>query len=176
MAARLSAPARFDTPQGEVGEIYTKSPIGNVTYYRNDEATKKSYRDGFFTVGDLGYFDEEGYLYLADRATDMIISGGINIYPVEIEEVLHHHPAVTDAAVFGIPDERWGESVKAVVVLKDGERASTDILIAHCKEQLASFKIPRSIDFTEELPRNPSGKILKKELRNTYWGEGKIKI
>ena len=117
----------------------------------------------------MGYFDDEGFLFLSDRAHDMIISGGVNIYPAEIEEVLHNHDAVVESAVFGIPSEEWGEEVKAVVVLHDGAKAAEGDLAEFCKEHLAKYKVPRSFDFISELPRNPSGKVLKKELRVPYW-------
>ena len=126
-------------------------------------------RDGFFSVGDIAYRDDEGYYYICDRRIDMIISGGVNIYPAEIEAVLMAHPAVADVAVIGVPDARWGESVKAVVELRPGASASAEELIAFCGELLADYKRPRSVDFIAELPRNPTGKLLKAEIREPYW-------
>jgi long-chain acyl-CoA synthetase len=123
-------------------------------------------------VGDAGYLDEDGYLYLCDRKHDMIISGGVNIYPAEIESVMVVHPKVRDVAVFGVPDEDWGEQVKAVVELAQGEERGpqvVDELMAFCKERLATFKCPRSIDFVDELPRDPNGKLYKRKLRDPYW-------
>ena len=113
--------------------------------------------------------DDEGYLYIQDRVKDMIVSGGENIYPREVEDALYEHPAVAEAAVIGIPDEKFGETVKAVVVLKEGAEATGDELVAFCRERLAGYKQPRSVDFITELPRNPSGKVLKRELREPYW-------
>jgi acyl-CoA synthetase (AMP-forming)/AMP-acid ligase II len=113
--------------------------------------------------------DEDGYLYIHDRVKDMIVSGAENIYPAEVENALHTHPAVKDAAVIGVPDEKWGEAVKAIIVLKEGEVATPQDIIDHCRGRIAAYKIPKSVDFIDELPRNPSGKILKKELRKPYW-------
>ena len=120
-------------------------------------------------TGDAATMDDEGFVYIQDRVKDMIVSGGENVYPREIEDVLFQHPTVADAAVIGVPDEQWGESVKAIVVLKEGARASEDELIEYCRGKLAGFKRPRSVDFIEVLPRNPSGKVLKKELREPHW-------
>ena len=124
------------------------------------------------TVGDVGYLDDEGYLFLCDRKIDMIISGGVNIYPAEIEAVLVNHPAVLDAAVFGIPHDEFGEEVKAVVELAPGHEPSDELaaeLVAYARERLAGYKIPRSIDFTDEFPRTETGKLVKRELRDPYW-------
>ena len=119
--------------------------------------------------GDAGYLDDEGFLFLTDRVKDMIISGGENIYPAEIENALAEHPAVADVAVIGVPDARWGETVKAIVVPRPGADARPDAIIAFARERLAHFKCPTSVDFAETLPRNPSGKLLKRELREPYW-------
>jgi len=130
-----------------------------------------------FTLGDIGRVDAEGYVYLADRKSHTIISGGVNIYPAGIEAVLCQHPAVADAAVFGIPDQEWGESVKAAIELNSGWQPSDEVadeIIAFCRESLAAYKAPRSIDFEDELPRNPSGKLLVRQLRERYWaGRGR---
>lgn len=162
-------------PPGQIGLIYLSTPGGRRFHYHNaPEKTAASYRDGFFTVGDMGTLDADGYLFICDRKIDMVISGGVNVYPREIEEVLHQHPAVADAAVFGVPDEHWGESIQAVVELGRGARASAEELAAFCKEHLAAYKCPRSFDFVPELPRDPNGKVLKRKLRDPYWA-GRVK-
>jgi acyl-CoA synthetase (AMP-forming)/AMP-acid ligase II len=138
-------------------------------YWNNPEATKETLIDGWLHTGDMGYRDEDGYFYLVDRKKDMIISGGFNIYPREVEDVLYMHESVLEAAVIGIPDEKWGESVKAMVVLKDGQKATTEEIIGHCKTHLASYKKPTSVDFIDALPKNANGKILKKDLKAPYW-------
>lgn len=154
--------------QGEVGELYFKGPYLLDEYYRNPEATKQAFWNGYFSVGELARQDEEGYYYIIDRKKDMLISGGVNIYPREIEEVLYGHPAVLEVAVIGIPDPTWGESVQAVVALKEGQHTTAQEIIAFCEGKMASYKKPRYVSFVDELPRNPSGKILKVELRNQY--------
>jgi long-chain acyl-CoA synthetase len=159
---------------GERGQLWFRYTTGDdVEYHGDADKTAAIHRtDGLFTTGDVGYFDEEGYLFLADRAIDMIISGGVNIYPAEIEGVLITHPAVRDVAVFGIPDEEFGEQVKAVVQPADGVTPSeglADELVAHCRASLARYKAPRSIDFADELPRTPTGKLYKRVLRDPYW-------
>jgi acyl-CoA synthetase (AMP-forming)/AMP-acid ligase II len=138
-------------------------------YHNLPAATAETLRDGWLHTGDAGVMDGEGYLYLQDRVKDMIVSGGENIYPREIEEVLCLHPAVLDAAVIGVPDERWGETVKAVVVLRDGKDTTAEEIIAFCRSRLGGFKLPRSVDFMAALPRNATGKVLKRELRERYW-------
>ena len=140
-------------------------------YHADEEATAESAHKDYFTAGDVAYEDDEGFLYIVDRIKDMILVGGANIYPAEIEQVLRAHPAVLDAAVFGIPNEDLGEEIKAIVELAPGETAEPEELIAHCGERLAKNKWPRSIDFLAELPRNPTGKILKRELRAPYWAD-----
>jgi len=155
-------------PDGTPGEIWARNSW-LAQYYNKPEATAKSMRDGFFSVGDIAYRDPEGYYYICDRKIDMIISGGVNIYPAEIEAVLIAHPAVSDVAVIGVPDPHWGESVKAVVELRPGTSASAEELIAFCAERLADYKRPRSVDFVDELPRNPAGKLLKVQIRELYW-------
>jgi long-chain acyl-CoA synthetase len=125
--------------------------------------------DGWFKTGDAGYRDEDGFLYLHDRVKDMIVSGGENIYPAEVENVLAKHPGVADVAVIGVPDAKWGEAVKAVVVPSRGSEATAQELITFAREHLAGFKLPKTVDFTEVLPRNPSGKLLKREIRAPYW-------
>ncbi|MFT4974871.1 MAG: long-chain acyl-CoA synthetase [Myxococcota bacterium] len=157
---------------GKIGTVYIKMQQG-FSYHRDKEKTDKAWRtDGYFTVGDAGYLDEEGYLFLCDRKADMIISGGVNIYPAEVESALSGHPRVLDVAVFGIPDADWGEQVKAVVELRDSSPAEDglgDEIIAWARERLAGFKCPRTIDFVETLPREPNGKLKKRLLRAPYW-------
>ncbi len=142
-------------------------------YYKEPDKTAEAHLEpGVFTFGDIGYLDADGYLYMSDRKIDMIISGGVNIYPAEIEAVLVGHPAVHDAAVFGIPNEEFGEEIKAAVEVTPGLESSEKLaedLIAHCREHLAGFKAPRSIDFVDELPRHPTGKLFKRILRDPYW-------
>jgi long-chain acyl-CoA synthetase len=125
-------------------------------------------RDGWLRTGDGGYVDEDGYLFLTDRIKDMIVSGGENVYPIEVEEALAHHPDVVDVAVIGVPDARWVEAVKALVVRRPGSQPTADELIAFARERLAGYKLPRSVEFVEQLPRTPSGKVLKRELRARY--------
>ena len=157
----------------EVGEIATRSLFNMKGYWNLDEATAATIDgDGWLRTGDAGYFDEDGYLYIHDRVKDMIISGGENIYPAEVENAIYGHPAVADVAVIGVPDEKWGEAVKACVVTKEGEALSEADVIAFARQNIAGFKCPKSVDFIDALPRNPSGKILRRELRAPYW-EGK---
>jgi fatty-acyl-CoA synthase/long-chain acyl-CoA synthetase len=138
-------------------------------YYKQHDKYQDDMRGEYHTVGDVAYRDEEGYFYICDRKKDMIISGGMNIYPAEIEAALEQHPNIYDAAVFGIPSEEWGESVHAVVVVHPADSLSEADVMAHAREHLANYKVPRSVSFMEELPRTGSGKILKRELRAPYW-------
>ena len=133
-------------------------------YYKNEAATRDAFRSGWFHTGDLGYRDEDGYFYVVDRKSDMIIRGGENIYPREIDEVLYQHPKVKDAATMGVPDELYGEEVKSFIVLRDGQQATERELIEFCIERLADFKCPTSIEFVEDIPKGPTGKLLKREL------------
>ena len=161
-----------ELPAGEVGTVYMGNARGEFEYYKDEAKTRASRRNGLFTVGDMGYIDPDGWLFLSDRKADMIISGGVNIYPAEIEATLLGHPEVADVAVIGVPDEEWGESVKAVVQPKDLSRASDEFaeeLLAWCREHLARYKCPRSVDFRDELPRYPTGKLYKRLLRDEYW-------
>jgi acyl-CoA synthetase (AMP-forming)/AMP-acid ligase II len=158
-----------DCGPGAVGEIIMQGPMVMKGYYNRPEATAEAIRDGWFHSGDAGYLDEDGYLYIHDRVKDMIVSGGENVYPAEVESVLFAHDAVADVAVIGVPDERWGEAVKAVVVQAMDADVDEQTLIDFCKGRIAGFKCPRSVDFVEALPRNPTGKILKRELREPYW-------
>ncbi|HVA08471.1 MAG TPA: long-chain-fatty-acid--CoA ligase [Acidimicrobiales bacterium] len=159
-----------DAELGRVGEIWTRSPYNMVGYWgKPDETAATIDVDGWLRTGDAGYLDADGYLYLHDRMKDMIVSGGENIYPAEVENVLLSHPDVADAAVIGVPDERWGETVKAIVVLAPDAALDAPGIIAHCRSNLAHYKCPTSVETTTLLPRNPSGKILKRELRAPYW-------
>ena len=161
-------------PPNEVGEIVYQSKSLMKGYWNNSDATAKSIQDGWFFTGDAGYLDEDGYLYIHDRIKDMIVSGGENVYPAEVENALFAHEAVGDVAVIGVPDDKWGEAVKAIIVLKPNSEASETDIISHCRDKIAGYKVPKSIDFTDVLPRNPSGKLLKRELRKPYW-EGKTR-
>ncbi len=157
-----------DVPAGVVGEAIYRGPTIMKEYYKNPEATREAMRGGWFHSGDLVRRDKDGYIYVVDRKKDMIISGGENIYPAEIEEVLYTHPKVLECAVLGVHDEKWGESVKAVVVCKPGEQMTQEEVIEYCKQHLASYKKPRSVDFMDALPRSPMGKVLKRVLREQY--------
>jgi long-chain acyl-CoA synthetase len=153
----------------EVGEVWLRAPNVMAGYFNRPAETAAALTaEGWLRTGDGGYLDDEGYLFLTDRIKDMIVSGGENVYPVEVEEALAQHPAVDEVAVIGVPDERWGEAVKALVVLRAGEAATVDELIAFARERLAGYKLPRSIEFVGDLPRTPSGKVLKRELRDGY--------
>lgn len=154
-----------DVPVGEVGEIVYRGPTIMQGYYNNPEATREATRGGWFHSGDLVKADEEGFIYVVDRKKDMIISGGENIYPAEIEEVLYSHPSILECAIVGIPDEKWGESVKAFIVVKPNYVLTEEEVIAHCGEYLASYKKPKFVEFIEQLPRNAGGKVLKTMLR-----------
>lgn len=156
-------------PPGKVGEVVCRTPQIMLGYWNLPVATRNAIRGEWFHTGDAGYMDEHGYLYIYDRVKDMIVSGGENIYPAEIESALFGHPGIADVAVIGVPDDQWGESVKAIVVKKPGAMLSVAELIDYARERIAGYKVPRSVDFVDVLPRNPSGKILKRELRKPYW-------
>ncbi len=163
----------------ESGTVYMRTAMGQFEYYKDPEKTAESRHGDMFTVGDIGYLTEDGWLFLNDRKADMIISGGVNIYPAEIEAALLTHPQVGDAAVLGVPNEEWGEEVKAVIEPADGVVPSPELaddLLAHCRELLATYKVPRSVDFRDELPRYPTGKLYKRLLRDEYWKDKKRKI
>ncbi len=164
-------------PTGAVGEVWTRSAQNMLGYWNNSGATAATVTaDGWLKTGDAGYIDHDGYLYLHDRKKDMIVSGGENVYPIEVENVLMTHPAVDDVAVIGVPDARWGEAVKAVVVAAAGTSPTESELIAYARDRLGGFKLPKSVDFAEVLPRNPSGKLLKRALRDPYWKDVGRKI
>jgi acyl-CoA synthetase (AMP-forming)/AMP-acid ligase II len=156
-------------PDGELGEIVCRGDLVMKGYFRNPQATADIRTGGWQRTGDIGVFDADGYLYIVDRKKDMIITGGYNVYPAEIERHLMNHPAVRDCVVVGVPDEKWGEAVKAVVEVRDGASVSEDTLIAHCRGRLGGVKTPKSVDFVETLPRNAIGKVLKREVRGRYW-------
>jgi long-chain acyl-CoA synthetase len=153
-----------DMPVGEPGEILLKGPQQMTGYYNRPDENAKSIRDGWFYTGDVGYVDDEGYLYIVDRTKDMIIAGGYNIYPREIDEILYEHPKVLEACAVGVPDKYRGETVKAYVVVKDGETMTAEDLKSYCKEKLAAYKVPRQIEFMDELPKSVIGKVLRREL------------
>jgi long-chain acyl-CoA synthetase len=161
-----------DAPTGEPGLIYLRMGTSTFDYYKDEAKTLASRARGMFTVGDIGYLDEDGYLYLCDRKGDMIITGGVNVYPAEIESELSCHPAVADVAVFGIPHDDWGEEIKAVVQPADGVAPGpelTDELLGFLDGRIAKFKLPRTIDYVAQLPRDPNGKLYKRRLRDPYW-------
>jgi long-chain acyl-CoA synthetase len=158
-----------DVEPGEVGEIIVRSKHIMVEYWHKPEETSKTLVNGWIHTGDMGYYDDEGYIYIADRKKDMIISGGENVYPREVEDVLYQHPAVLEAAVIGVPDSYWVEKVHAVVVTKKGVSTTAEELTAFCKKRIAGYKTPKTIEFVDSLPKNAAGKILKRELREKYW-------
>jgi long-chain acyl-CoA synthetase len=166
-----------EVPTGQPGTVYMRMGLGQFEYFKDERKTAESRLEDYFTVGDIGYLDEEGWLFLHDRRSDMIISGGVNIYPAEIEAEFLTHPKVGDVAVFGIPHEDWGEEIKAVIEPAVGVEPNdelTEELLAFCRERLAKFKIPRSIDYIDEMPRDPNGKLYKRKLRDPYW-EGRAR-
>src|SRR5262245_1727305 len=169
---RIIGPDSEDVPRGEVGTIYLKAPDrGRFDYFKDPDKTAGSYLGDHFTMGDVGYLDEDGYLFLTDRSANLIISGGVNIYPAEVEEALWPHPAVADVAVIGVPDPDWGETVLAAVQVRPGVVADDRLaaeLIEHCREHLARYKCPKRIDFVDSLPRTDAGKLYKRRLRDQY--------
>jgi acyl-CoA synthetase (AMP-forming)/AMP-acid ligase II len=159
-----------EVPRGTIGEVCARGPLVMKGYWRKPEETARAVRNGYMHTGDLGYMDEDGYVYLVDRAKDMIVSGGENVYSVEVEAALYSHPAVLEAAVFGVPDTHLGEQVHAAVVLKDGESVPPEDLVAHCRNAIAPYKCPKTISIHKEaLPKSGAGKILKRELRAKFW-------
>jgi acyl-CoA synthetase (AMP-forming)/AMP-acid ligase II len=172
---RVIRPGTDETAdEGEVGELLVRTPKNMTRYWRKPEATQDTLipggtgEDPWLRTGDAGYM-QDGYLFLHDRIKDMIVSGGENIYPAEVENALMLHPAVADGAIIGVPDDKWGEAVKAIVVLKPGSTADAQTIMAFMRERIARFKCPKSVDFVDSIPRNPSGKILKRVLREPYW-------
>ena len=163
-----------EVDQGEIGEIVIKGHNIMKGYWDRPEATEESIKDGWFYSGDMAKVDEDGYFFIVDRKKELIIRGGYNVYPREIEEVLYEHPAIQEAAVIGVPDEALGEEVGAAVVLKKGEQLSEDELRDHVKSEVAAYKYPRKIWFVDELPKGPTGKILKREIEVPSRGRGRL--
>jgi acyl-CoA synthetase (AMP-forming)/AMP-acid ligase II len=166
---RIVDPEGAEVPRGTVGEIAVRGPNVMTGYWRNPEKSAEAIRDGWLHTGDAAYMDDEGYLFLQDRIKDMIVSGGTNLYPSEIESALLEHDDLRDVAVIGIPDQKWGEAALAVCVTRSGQEIPADDLIGFCRSRLGGYKIPRHYSFVTELPRNASGKILKRVLREPYW-------
>jgi len=167
-----------EVPRGEVGELYSRTPMAFKEYWKDPEKTKAAFRGDWMTVGDMARQDEDGYYYLVDRKANMIITGGENVYPSEVENVVGAHPAVKDVAVIGVPDPKWGEAVKAVVILHEGYTPSKELeqeIIDFCRGKIAGYKRPKSVDFIkeEEMPRTATGKILHRKLRERYWKDVK---
>jgi fatty-acyl-CoA synthase len=159
-----------ELPWGEVGELYIRGPNVTPGYWNNPEATEDSFEDGWLKTGDAARFDDEGFVYIVDRWKDMYISGGENVYPAEVENVIYQLPQIAEAAVIGVPDERWGETGKVFISLKEGQKIDEKDIIEHCLKNLAKFKVPQSIVFVDLLPRNATGKVLKRELREEAEG------
>lgn len=166
---RIVAADGRECAPGETGEIVAKTSVQMTEYWQRPQESAEAVRDGWLQTGDAGYLDEQGYLFLRDRVKDLIVSGGENVYPAEVEAVLKQHPGVLDAAVIGIPHEKWGEAVHAVIECHDNHRVEPSELITHCRSVLAAYKCPRSMDVVEALPRNASMKVLKRELRTPFW-------
>lgn len=166
---RIADENDLEVPYGTVGELQVRGPQVMTGYWNKPEATAETLKDGWMHTGDAAKMDERGYIYIQDRIKDMIVSGGENIYPAEVENALFQHPAVADAAVIGIPSEQWGESVMAFLVLQGEEKPTTEELIEFCRERLAGYKLPRQVELVDVLPRNASGKVLKNQLREPYW-------
>lgn len=166
-----------EVKRGEAGILYSRGLGGFRGYWENEDATVKAFLDGeWATVGDVARQDEEGFYYIVDRLNDMIITGGVNVYPAEIEGVLHRMEKIQDAAVIGVPDQNWGEAVKAIVVpLKNGDLTEKEV-IRFCEDHLAKCKVPKSVDFVEAIPRTATGKILKKDIRKKYWPDEVVQV
>ena len=173
---RIINEAGVDVGPDEVGELLIKGPNITPGYWNNPEATEKSFIDGWLKTGDAAKRDDEGFVYIVDRSKDMYISGGENVYPAEVENVIYQLPQIAEAAVIGVPSDRWGETGKAVLVLKPGEALEADAVVGHCLKNLAKFKVPSSVEFIEALPRNATGKVLKRNLRDMYVEEGTAAI
>jgi fatty-acyl-CoA synthase len=176
-AAQIIGPAGEQLASGQVGELVIHVPGIMKGYWRNPPATAAAFHgDGWLRTGDAAYMDQDGFVYIQDRIKDMIITGGENVYPAEIENALYGHPAIADVAVIGVPDAHWGEAVKAVVVLRPDWTAAADELIAYARERIAGYKLPKSVEFADALPRNAAGKVLRRELRETYWANSARRV
>jgi len=174
---RIVDPEGNEVPAGEVGEVVIRGANVMQGYWNKPEQTAAVLRDGWYHSGDLGYADEQQYVFLVDRLKDMIVSGGENVYSTEVEEVLYRHPAVLEAAVFGVPDEHWGEAVHAVVVLRPDAGATPDELVEHCKRHIAGYKVPKQVELRDEpLPKSGPGKVLKRELRDPFWAGHDVRV
>ncbi len=166
----ILAPNGDELPAGEIGEVVVRGPNVMQGYWNKKEQTAAVLKDGAYWAGDLGYMDDEGYVFLVDRSKDMIVTGGENVYCTEVEEILYQHPAILEAAVFGVPDEKWGEAVWAVVVPREGSEIDKEQLIEFCRERIATYKVPKGVDvLLEPLPKSGPGKVLKRELRAPHW-------
>jgi len=163
-------------PTGEIGEVCVKGKHVMLGYWKNPKLTAEVLRGGWLHMGDMGYMDEDGYLYLTDRKADMIISGGENVYPKEVEDIIYQHPAVQECTVVSAPDAKWGEIVQAVVVLKPEQKATEQDIIEHCKRRLAGYKCPKAVAFWDEIPKTIVGKIEKKKIKEKFWEGRKRKI
>ena len=159
-----------EVDQGEVGEILIKGPNVTPGYWNNEEATEKSFVDGWLKTGDAAQMDDEGFIYIVDRQKDMYISGGENVYPAEVENVIYQLPEIAEAAIIGVPHKKWGETGKAFIALKPDSNLSEESIINHCLKNLAKFKIPTTVEFIDALPRNATGKVLKRNLRKEVVG------
>jgi fatty-acyl-CoA synthase len=157
-----------DVPPGETGELWVRGPNVTPGYWNRPDATESSFTDGFLHTGDAARTDEDGFYYVVDRWKDMYISGGENVYPAEVESVIYQLDGVAEVAVIGVPDDRWVEVGRAVVVRRPGAELEEATIVNHCRQQLASFKVPRSVVFVEEIPHNATGKVLKRELRDRF--------
>jgi acyl-CoA synthetase (AMP-forming)/AMP-acid ligase II len=166
---RIVDEAGCDVETGKIGEIIIKSRRNMTGYWHKPEETKETIRNGWLYTGDMGYYDERGFIYIADRKKDMIITGGENVYPREVEEVLYKYPAVKEAAVIGVPDPYWVERVHAVVALKKDAQATEEDIISFCRNHIAHYKAPKTVEFMDSLPKSSQGKLLKRELRSKYW-------
>jgi len=174
---RVVDPSGHDLPPGEIGEVVVRGPNVMLGYWNKPEQTADALRHGWYHSGDLGFMNAQGYVFLVDRAKDMIISGGENVYSTEVEEVLYKHPAVLEAAVFGVPDATWGEAVHAVVVPRPGHAVDAVSLIVFCREHIAGYKVPKHIDLrSDPLPKSGPGKVLKRELRAPFWASHMAQI
>ena len=167
--ARIVDEKEQDVPTGEVGELILRGPSIMKEYWNLPEETKETLKNGWLHTGDMASSDEEGFIFIADRKKDMIISGGENIYPAEIEEVLLSHPKISDVAVIGMPHDKWGEVPRAIVQITPGEKVTLEDVISYCQDRIAKYKMPKRVDFMDELPRSATGKVLKKELRKQFY-------